>query len=756
MSETSPEVSSLAVTAPLRRNRTGLSLQSMLLIMLLFVSILSNVVIGVIGYVNGTESLRDAAFDRLVEIRDARARSVADLYHTIENSMLVHSSGESVKGASLAFNEAFAALDGTGQAETPEEETGATETEPEGEAEGEASAPLEPEPEPAPSATLSAAQDAQLDAYYRNVYGPALAAAVGETVDVGAFLPTDPAQRYLQYYYTAQPADFDDAILVTDAGDGSSWSEAHARYHPYFARMLEQLNYQDILIIDTQGNVVYSVYKGTDLGTNLLTGPYALTNLAQAYRNALSDRLLDSVVFTDFETYRPSIDTPAAWAVSLIAHEGTVTGALVVEMPIERIARVMTAEQSWSTSGLGETGEAYLVGRDGLMRSPSRMLIENPDAYAQAATRMGVDPQAIEQALNSGDTLMLQQVATEAVQEAQRGEKGTVLAPNYLGTDTIAAFAPVSVEGLGWVVVAEVARSEAFAPVSDFTTNLLISSAILVLIVSIMSLFIAQLIVRPLNRLRVAAERIAGGDSGVQVDAGSADEMVSLANAFNEMSRSLQVKADLLEEQRRENDRLLNSFMPETLARRYREGETTIAQDHHEVAVVYADIVGFDEFIRSMDSEHALEILNEIVNNFDTAARQYGVERVRTTRHGYLASCGLTVPRADAVRRVVDFTDEMAAILDRFDGRFETNLQLRAGIDFGTVTSGLIGNENIAFDLWGEAANLALRIQSQKDSYGIYVTDRVRERLADSSGFTDSGVINAEGTWLRVWRLVRD
>src|SRR5690606_29553184 len=117
--------------------------------------------------------------------------------------------------------------------------------------------------------------------------------------------------------------------------------------------------------------------------------------------------------------------------------------------------------------------------------------------------------------------------------------------------------------------------------------------------------------VRPLNRLRVAAERISAGEQGVQVDAGSADEMVSLANAFNEMSRSLQVKADLLEEQRRENDKLLRSFMPETLARRYREGETTTAQDHQEVAVVYADIVGFDEFIRSMDSGHALEILNE-------------------------------------------------------------------------------------------------------------------------------------------------
>lgn len=716
MSEPSLEASPLSVAAPRRRDRTGLSLQSMLLLMLLFVSILSNIVVGVIGYVNGRDSLRDAAVDRLVEIRDARARGVADLFENIESSMLVNSSGESVKGASTAFNAAFAELDGT---------------------------------------VLTAEEDARLDDYYRDDYAPALAEALGEPVDVSAFLPQGDAERYLQLHYTAASDSFGEAIKLSNAGDGSAWSAAHARYHDYFELMTEKLAYQDVLLIDTNGNVVYTAYKGIDLGTNLLGGPYSMSNLATAYKKALSERRLDSVVFTDFETYRPSVGSPAAWAVSLISENGVVSGALAVEMPIERIADVMTAEKGWASSGLGKTGESYLVGRDELMRSPSRSVIEHPEAYAAAAKRMGTDPEAVKHAVQTGDTLMLQPVATEAVDRAQRGNTGTVVAPSYLGTETIAAYAPITVQGLGWVVVAEVATSEAFAPVKVFTTNLFISSAILVLLVSLLSLLIARLIARPLNRLRVAAERISAGEVGVEVDAGSADELVALANSFNEMSRSLQVKAELLEEQRKENDRLLRSFMPETLARRYREGATTIVQDHTEVAVIYADILGFDDFIRTMDSEHALEILNEIVNNFDHAAQRLGVERVRTTRDGYLASCGLTVPRVDAVRRIVDFAGEMATILDRFDGSYDTNLQLRAGIDFGTVTSGLIGNESIAFDLWGEATNLALRVQGQRDGSGIYVTDRVRERLVDSSEFADAGRIDADGGSVRVWQLVR-
>ena len=697
------------------RRRTGLSIQSMLLIMLLLVSVTSNVVIGLIGYVSGTESLRAAATDRVVEVRDSRAREIAGLFDTIENSMLVHARGESVMGASEQFNAAFAGL---------------------------------------AESSLSGEQSAALDAYYRDELAPELAAAVGEAaVDVSAFIPSQPAERYLQYYYTRPPANFAEAIAIDDAGDGSAWSAVHAEYHDYFARMTTQLDYQDTLLIDLDGNVVYSAYKGIDLGTNLVSGPYRVSNLASAYTTAMSGRLLDSVVFTDFETYRPSLDSPAAWGVSLISRDGEVTGALAVEMPIDRIADVMTGGGAWAEGGLGETGESYLVGRDDLMRSPSRELLEDPERYIEQATRMGVEPSAIELAVQRGESLLLQPAVTDAVERAQRGESGTLVAPGYLGTETISAYAPLRVQNLGWVIVAAVDTSEAFAPVSAFTANLIISSAILVLVISVLSLVIAQFLVRPLRRLRLAAERIAAGETGVEVDAGSTDELAAVAGAFNEMSRSLQVKAELLEEQQKENDRLILSLMPESLAKRYREGAQTIAQDHTEACVLFADIVGFEAFSRTLDSEHGLEVLNELVKNFDDAADRLGVERVRTTRQGYLASCGLSVPRIDAARRVVDFALELEAILHRFNGQHGTSLELRAGIDLGTVTSGLIGRSHVIFDLWGDAVSLAFQLQGERTEPGIYASDRVRERLADSTGFVEVGSVDSGGAAHRVWRV---
>ena len=387
------------------------------------------------------------------------------------------------------------------------------------------------------------------------------------------------------------------------------------------------------------------------------------------------------------------------------------------------------------------------------MRSPSRDLIENPEQYAEQAEAMGMSDATLEQVVSSGDTLLLQPVRTAAVEEALLGGTGTTIAPGYLGGQTIAAYAPLDAHDLGWVIVAEVDADEAFAPVTSFTNNLIISSAIIVLVVSLLSLVIAQFLVRPLRRLRVAAERIAAGETDFEVDAGSTEELASVAAAFNDMSRSLQVKASLLEAQQKENERLLLSLMPESLAKRYREGVRTIAQDHQEVCVLFADIVGFEEYGRTLDSEHALDALNELVKTFDEAADRLGVERVRNTRQGYLASCGLSVPRVDAPRRIVDFAIEMQTILRRFSDQQGADLHLRAGIDMGTVTSGLVGRQAIVYDLWGEAVNLAFRLQGGTTQPGVFVTQSVADRVADLVSFTDVGVVESASGMERVWRI---
>ncbi len=186
---------------------------------------------------------------------------------------------------------------------------------------------------------------------------------------------------------------------------------------------------------------------------------------------------------------------------------------------------------------------------------------------------------------------------------------------------------------------------------------------------------------------------------------------------------------------------------------RYREGEETIAQDHQDVTVIFADIVGLDELTGRLSSDELLAILNKLTRQFDAAADNLGVEHVRTLHNGYLASCGLSVPRLDNVQRTVDFAIEMERIVERFNAESGDNLRLRAGIDTGTVTSGLVGRSSLAYDMWGAAVNLAYQVQSGSPQPGVYVTTRVFDVVRDSHNFEAAGSIAVDGEQEPIWRL---
>ena len=402
---------------------------------------------------------------------------------------------------------------------------------------------------------------------------------------------------------------------------------------------------------------------------------------------------------------------------------------------------------------MGNTGETFLVGPDGLMRSDSRLFLENPEDFERDVVNAGTPPDVAEESIRQGGTTLVQPVATEATQMAQRGQSGTIIEDDYLGHETLQAYAPVDLRGLNWSIIAKVDTSEAFAPVATFTRTLVLSTAAIIFAVCIAAMLLARLFVRPIRRLEAGAQRISSGDYHVTLPVQSRDEFGDLTVAFNDMSRNLSIKEELLAEQRRENDRLLLSLMPEPVVQRYREGEETISQDHQNVTVIFADIVGLDELSTELSSDELLAIVNKLTRQFDAAAENLGVEKVRTLHNGYLASCGLSVPRLDNVRRTVDFAVEMQRTIDRFNAETGNELHLRAGIDTGTVTSGLVGRSTLAYDMWGSAVNLAYRVQSGSPQPGVYVTSQVYETMRDTRHFTSAGVITVDNEEQPIWRL---
>ena len=102
----------------------------------------------------------------------------------------------------------------------------------------------------------------------------------------------------------------------------------------------------------------------------------------------------------------------------------------------------------------------------------------------------------------------------------------------------------------------------------------------MIFIICVASMLLAQILLRPIRRLQSGTQKISYGDYEVNIPVTSRDEIADLTATFNEMSRNLAIKEELLNEQRRENDRLLLALMPESVVQRYREGEETIAQKH--------------------------------------------------------------------------------------------------------------------------------------------------------------------------------
>lgn len=709
----------MSESSPVRSSRfSGFgSIQSKLLVMLLLSSIISAAVVGFFGYRSGTEALRDTSFARLTELREQRTTAVREYLASERSAAILNSQGISVE-AIEAFDSAYDEL---------REET------------------------------VTDAQRTTLDDYYVNSFVPQLQKNFDGELQSDSFLPTSPARSYLQATYTAASEDFDEKLAIDDAGDGSTWTDVNRKYNPFYREVVERTGAEDVFLINLDGDIVYSAFKGVDLGSNIKRGEFRGGGLEQVFDEAVRSNSRDFTAISDLELYQPSFNAPTGFIASPIVDGAEVVGVYVSQIPIERINGLMSGDQRADVvSGLGETGETYLAGPDQLMRSNSRVVIEDPKTYAENALGRGTPQRAVDRALEAGSTVMVQPIKSEALDRGLNGDTGTIVTTDYLGQEVLDSYGPADIEGLDWVVIAKMDTSEAFGPVQDFARNMLLATAAVVLLVAAASVLMARVFTTPLQRLLGGVRAVAGGDLGTRVDAGSRDEFGDLGSAFNDMSASLKSKQELLDVQREANQNMLRTMMPESVMARYQGGETGIAEEHLDVTVVLADVEGFDEFASSVSTGDALELLETLSRSVMEVARSTGVEKVRSSGTSFVMSSGLVVQRVDHARRAADFAVGVAGALERFNAQNGSSLTLRSGIDTGPVRSGLLGQDGVVYNLWGEAVNLAYRLRSVAGEPGVYVSDAVKDQLVGAYAVEPAGTISKGSAEGQVWRLITE
>ncbi len=285
------------------------------------------------------------------------------------------------------------------------------------------------------------------------------------------------------------------------APDGSAYSEIHRRFHPWFRDVMHEHGYHDVFLFDMDGNLVYSVFKETDFATNVMTGRWRETDLGNAYRAARNNPSPEYQSYYDFKPYEPSHGDPASFMSTIVLDEGgNPIGVLAVMMPTDKFNKVLGLSH-----GLGETGEAFLVGEDRFMRNDSRLMKES--------------------------TVLKQKVDTETVTAALNGESGTRIITGYHGTEVLSSYLPFEFHGHNYALIMEAELEEIEAPVRDMRNLILLITLGSVLGVGTIGFFLARTVSRPVQAISDAVTQLADGEDVPVPGLGRRDEFGVLASA---------------------------------------------------------------------------------------------------------------------------------------------------------------------------------------------------------------------------------
>lgn len=205
-----------------------------------------------------------------------------------------------------------------------------------------------------------------------------------------------------------------------------------------------------------------------------------------------------------------------------------------------------------------------------------------------------------------------------------------------------------------------------------------------------------------------------------------------LATAGRELAARREFLTDLaLEQAHARVDDLLHSMMPHEIVARIQAGESTIADIHGEVSIVFADLVGFTALSRQLSASHLVDMLNRVFSRFDAAAGRLGIEKIKTIGDAYMAVGGLSfgAEARDHALRMADFALAMRDITAELAAELELPVAVRIGLHVGPVVAGVIGVKKPAFDCWGDAVNMASRLEHASGPGAVLISESAYERL---------------------------
>ncbi len=210
-----------------------------------------------------------------------------------------------------------------------------------------------------------------------------------------------------------------------------------------------------------------------------------------------------------------------------------------------------------------------------------------------------------------------------------------------------------------------------------------------------------------------------------------------------------------IQAQRDQADKLLFNILPERIAERLKQSPETIAEEFSSASVLFADIVNFTPISANFSPREVVDMLNDLFSSFDDLVEKYGVEKIQVAGDGYMVAAGVPIPRPDHAEVLADLALDMLNCVRR--GQFlggKHPIEIRIGINSGSLIAGVIGRKKYFYALWGDMVNTASRMESHGSRGRIQITRATYELLSDKFECIHMGVIPIKGKGdMDVWHL---
>jgi len=193
------------------------------------------------------------------------------------------------------------------------------------------------------------------------------------------------------------------------------------------------------------------------------------------------------------------------------------------------------------------------------------------------------------------------------------------------------------------------------------------------------------------------------------------------------------------------SEELLTNAIPTSIARRLKRGEARIAESYPETTVLFADLAGFTPWARDTDPAEVVAFLDDLFSRFDMLAARNKVEKIKTIGDAYMAVAGAPEPNVEHARAAMELARSMLRVLAEVRSGTDVPLELRVGMASGPVVGGVIGQQRILFDLWGDTVNTASRMQSAGMPGRVQVAQSTERLLGDRYAFDEREPIDVKG-----------